>query len=256
MTLQIERKLKKLVEQWPVGTVATSLWFQKLNISRQLVQHYIHSGWIEPLGRGAYKRAHDKIEWYGALASLQKQTGLSVHAGGPTALSLRGVSHYLRMGKEKIFLFSDPKASLPKWFGDYNWGQPLEHIKTSILPSELAIKDYVYQGIEIKISSPERAVLECLYLTPQKFDLVECYQIIEGLVNLRPHILQELLAKCTSIRVKRSFLYMAEKAKLPVLEHLKLDTISLGKGDRSIVKKGVYNSKYGISLPRELVDYV
>ena len=256
MSVQRDRKLKNLLEQWQSGTVATSTWFKELSISHQLVQRYLHSGWIEPLGRGAYKRAHDKIEWQGALASLQKQTNLSVHVGGPTALFLRGASHYLRMGKEKIFLFSDPKASLPQWFVDYDWGHPLKHIKTSILPSDLALKGYDYQGVEIRISSPERAVLECLYLTPQKFDLVECYQNIEGLVNLRPNILQELLAKCTSIRVKRSFLYMAEKAKLPVLEHLKLDTISLGKGDRSIVKKGVYNSKYGISLPRELVDYV
>ena len=48
---------------------------------------------------------------------------------------------------------------------------------------------------------------------------------------------------------------MVEKAQLPVLKKLKLDSILLGSGDRSLVKNGVYNSKYKISIPRELVSY-
>jgi hypothetical protein len=43
--------------------------------------------------------------------------------------------------------------------------------------------------------------------------MVECYQILEGLANLRPKILQELLESCNSIKVKRLFLFMASKAK-------------------------------------------
>ena len=44
-------------------------------------------------------------------------------------------------------------------------------------------------------------------------DLIECYQIMEGLVNLRPVIIEELLEQCKSIKVKRLFLYMADKQK-------------------------------------------
>ncbi|MBN1144259.1 MAG: type IV toxin-antitoxin system AbiEi family antitoxin domain-containing protein [Bacteroidales bacterium] len=43
------------------------------------------------------------------------------------------------------------------------------------------------------ISSPERALLECLYLTPNHFDMVECYQVLEGLSNLRPKVLHRLI---------------------------------------------------------------
>ena len=47
---------------------------------------------------------------------------------------------------------------------------------------------------------------------------------------------------------------MADKARLPVMKHLKLDTVNLGKGDRSIVQHGRYNAKYGLMLPKELLN--
>ncbi|MCK5373810.1 MAG: type IV toxin-antitoxin system AbiEi family antitoxin [Alphaproteobacteria bacterium] len=256
MSITTDKKLKNLLEQWPSGLVATSPWLKKMSISGQLAQRYLKSGWIESLGRAAYKRTNDEINWYGGLASLQQQLSLDVHLGGPTALSVKGSAHYVRLGKERVFLFSALDQKLPKWFLDYDWGNPIEHVKTSMLPSGIAVKEYEFNGMDIKISAPERAILECLYLSPKNFDLLECYQIMEGLTTLRPKVLQALLKRCSSIRVKRLFLYMADKAELPVLKHLNVDEIDLGKGDRMIIKNGVYNSKYKISLPKELVDYV
>ncbi len=82
--------------------------------------------------------------------------------------------------------------------------------------------------------------------------MVECYQIIEGLANLRPKILQELLEKCNSVKVKRLFLYMVSKAKHQWLDFVDQSKIELGTGDRVIVKGGVYISKFKISIPKEL----
>jgi len=65
--------------------------------------------------------------------------------------------------------------------------------------------------LDIEVSSPERSIMECLYLAPERMDLVECYQIMKGLVNLRPGLAQELLERCRSVKVKRLFLFMAEK---------------------------------------------
>jgi hypothetical protein len=112
--------------------------------------------------------------------------------------------------------------------------------------------DYSQDGMKFQISSPERAILECLYLTPNRFDIIECYQILEGLVNLRPKIMQELLEECSSIKVKRLFLFMASKAKHQWLEFIDQTKIALGIGDRVIIREGVYISKYKISVPKEL----
>ena len=71
-------------------------------------------------------------------------------------------------------------------------------------------------------------------------DLIECYQIMEGLVNLRPVIIEELLEQCKSIKVKRLFLYMADKQKQSWFNYIDKTKINLGSGDRSLVKDGVY----------------
>ena len=255
MNIRKRNKLKTLLNKWPQGSIVTSLWLRKFGISRQLVQSYIGAGWIKPLGPGAYQRANEEVKWYEALADLQKQINLPVHIGGPTAIALRGASHYLRSNKESVFLFSSPNVNLPQWFYRHSWKQPIEHIKTSFLPLKLATSSYSYQNKKVILSSLERAILECLYISPRKFEILECYQILEGLRLLRPHALQKVLTNCQSIKVKRLFLYMVEKARLPVLKKLKLNSISLGSGDRSIVKNGVYNSKYKISIPKELIDY-
>ena len=177
-----------------------------------------------------------------------------VHVGGPTAIAIRGASHYLRLSnKERIFLFSESDVYLPRWFYRYSWDQLVKHIRTSFLDSKLAGNIYNYQNV--KVSSLERAIMECLYISSKHFNLLECYQILEGLRTLRPSIVQKVLVNCKSIKVKRLFLYMAEKAKLPVFKKLKLGSINLGNGDRSIVRSGLYNSKYRISLPKELVEY-
>ena len=255
MNIQNRNKLKMLLNKWPQGSVVTSRWMRQRGISRQLVQSYIRAGWIKPLGPGAYQRSGLGVKWHEALSGLQKQVNLPVHIGGPTVIALRGASHYLRSNRESVFLFSSSGVNLSKWFYRYPWEQPIEHIRTSFLPPKLATSTYSYQNTKLILSSLERAIMECLYISPKKFDILECYQILEGLRLLRPNILQKVLLNCNSIRVKRLFLYMTEKAKLPVFSKLKLNSIPLGNGDRSIVKKGVYDSKYKISIPEELMNY-
>ena len=91
-----------------------------------------------------------------------------------------------------------------------------------------------------------------MYLAPQKQDLIECYELMEGLNNLRPNIVQQLLEECSSIKVKRLFLYMAEKAQHPWVRYVEMQKIDLGKGNRSLVENGIYVSKYQITVPKEL----
>ncbi len=94
--------------------------------------------------------------------------------------------------------------------------------------------------------------MECLYLAPKDQDLVECYEVMEGLNNLRPAQVQKLLEACGSIKVKRLFLFMANKAGHDWLNYLKLDRVDLGSGKRRIVNDGVYDATYLITVPRAL----
>lgn len=253
MGLENTNKLKILLSTWPTNTVATSNWLSSQGISSQLAKKYVSSGWMVAVGQAAFKKLNETISWQGGVYALQEHLGLPVHVGGLTALSYHGVSHYLRLGKETIFLFTKPMVNLPKWFEGYAWDKSIVLLRTGFLNEQTGINVYLDHGIEIKFSTVERAILETLYLVPKHLDIIECYQIIEGLHNLRPALQQQLLEECNSIKVKRLFLFMAEKANLPVIKHLDLQKIYLGKGDRSIVKNGSYDRKYGLILPEELI---
>lgn len=255
MSVQKDKKLQNLLANWLPKTVGTSFWLRTLGIYPQLVKRYVESGWLESIGQGAFKRPNEMVAWQGALNALQMQMKIPVHVGGPTALAFHGMSHYVRMGKETVFLFSSLKIRLPTWFTAYVWNQPVDHVKTAFLHTQLGINVYQYHDINIRVSTPERAILECLYLSPKQFDLLECYQAMESLQGLRPKLMQDLLESCTSIKVKRLFLFMADNVNLPVMKHLKLDHVDLGKGDRTIAQQGRYNAKYRLTLPNELFNH-
>ncbi len=254
MTTHNETKLKTLIRLLQPNNVVTAKLLDNNEVSRDLRKYYLKSGWLESIGRGAYKKPKAKVEWQGAINAIQNQLKIETHIGGLSALTLHGYSHYFRLSKETLYLFSSQRTRLPKWFTSYDWGVELYHKSTVFLPDNMGIREIEVKGISVNVSTPERAILECLHLAPQYTDLVECYQIFEGLVNLKPKLLAELLLACNSIKVKRLFLYMAKKANHQWFYFLKIDDLNTGNGDRMIAKKGIYNSKFLITIPKELSE--
>lgn len=255
MATHNENKIKKLLSEHKQGTVCLVSWLEELGISRDLQKHYRKSHWLESLGVGAFKRPDEEVGWQGGLYALQTQAKLPIHVGAITALGMQGLSHYVRLGNETVFLFLTPKTTLPKWYREAEWQNPIKPVKTSMLPEGVGLITQEFKTFSIQISAPERAILECLYLAPDTVDLLECYQIMEGLVNLRPKLLMQLLEPCTSVKVKRLFLYMAKRAGHAWLKHLEQDKIDLGSGTRSLLKGGVFDPEFRLMLPKELVNY-
>lgn len=251
--MNIENKIKNLLDQHTPGTVFLASWLETLGISRALQQRYKSSGWLEPMGHGAYIRPKDNITWQSALASISKQTEAPVHVGATTALAVQGFSHYLKTEGETVHLFSHGKYRLPKWYLDFNWGVPIKLHQITSIPQAIGVAEQESGKQKMTLSSPERAMIECLLLTPKSIDMVECYHLMESLVNLRPALLQELLEGCTSVKAKRMFLFLAEKINHQWFEYLDVSEITLGSGDRHIVASGAFDSKYHITVPKELI---
>lgn len=246
-------KINQLISQWPKGAVFTQKYLSQMEYYHDLVKTYKKGKWIEPIGSGAYKLYRDEVDWYGGLYALQKQLNLKVHAGGRTALEFKGYAHYLRPGEQVCYLFGAAGEKLPKWFTDYDWGVRIIYKATNLLPQDLtrSFSEYNHKEFTVTISSPERAALEMLYYVPSKQGYDEASKIMESLLSLRPEIVQELLEQCNSVKVKRLFLYIAEKHKLPWFPKLNVDRIDLGSGKRVIVENGVLDKKYKITVPEE-----
>ncbi|MDA3815971.1 MAG: type IV toxin-antitoxin system AbiEi family antitoxin [Prolixibacteraceae bacterium] len=252
MSTNSEIKIKRLIELHVPGTMLLASWLNQNGFSHDLQQRYRKSDWLESVGVGAFKRPAETVSWQGGLYSLQKQLKLQVHVGGLTALAMSGFSHYLRTDSEQIYLFSPLQTKLPNWFKKYFASDSIVPVRTSMLTTETGLIELEVVQFQVTASSPERAILEALFLAPDKADLLELYQVMSGLVNLRPDTVQNLLEKCTSIKVKRLFLYMARKLNHQWFQFLDLSGITLGSGDRKLVEKGVYNAEFGITIPKEL----
>lgn len=77
---------------------------------------------MESIGSGAIIGSGDEVGYEGAIYTLQKQAGLTIHPGGIKALSLLGRAHFLELNIKRVQLFGGVKENLPKWFVDFIGG--------------------------------------------------------------------------------------------------------------------------------------
>ena len=101
------------------------------------------------------------------------------------------------------------------------------------------------------MSAPERAILELLDEVPERETFHQADMLMEGLRNLSPRRLQKLLSDCRSIKVKRLFLWYAERHNHAWLKKLDRSGINLGRGKRMLVRGGKLDPKYSITVPGE-----
>jgi hypothetical protein len=252
MASSTSSKINRLLKIWPSGAVAVLSWLEKQGIYQQLIHEYEKTSWVCKVGRGAYYKAGDKIEWPGALYAIQEQMGLPINAGGKTALQVQGYAHFLPMGKgATVSLFGPPGVKLPAWFKQYRWSVKVRYTTTNLFSGQadqgLTKKDL--GPYSIKVSAPERAIMEVLYGVPQVDSYEEARLLMEGLTTLRPRVVQGLLEKCASVKVKRLFMLLAESCKHAWVQKLDLSKINFGKGKRTLVKGGRFDPKYKITVP-------
>lgn len=189
-------------------------------------------------------------DWLGAVFGLQQREG-SLHPGGRTALELAGQAHFLPLGDQApVYLFSQSNERLPTWFTRLPWAERVEYVRTDFLPADLGLREHPAGNFTVRVSAPERAILEFLfYQTIDEAGYEHVRLLFEGLGTLRPELVQTLLEKCTSVKVKRLFLHFAELHRHPWLQQLDLTKVSLGSGKRVLVRGGRLDPKYLITVP-------
>lgn len=250
-------KINHLLQAWPRGTVALHAFFAQYGVSRKLSEQYRKSGWIDPVGVGAFVRRGDKVGWEGALYAVQRHAAKAVHPGGRTALELSGLAHYLRLGPQRrVDLYGPPGERLPRWLLQHDWAVELRYFGTSLFAADagadaVGVTTKAFGEFSLALSSPERAILEALEGVPGVTAFAEAQQLMEGLPTLRPKLMQQLLEACTSVKVKRLCLYLADATRMPWRDALDNARIDLGSGKRQVVAGGQLNARYGITVPRE-----
>lgn len=244
-------KINQLLHNTDRGVLLTSAWLKHQGISDKLAWWHVHSGWLSRIAVGAYALAADRIGWVGAVVALQQQLGLPLYPGGKTALQLLGRGHYVSMKHDNLQLFAPPRTRVPKWlYADY-WEESFIVYRPSLF-SVMDDKGFTaldIDGLTIQVSAPEKAVIELCYLVPNVVTFSEAALIVEGLVRIRPKVMQVLLERCTSYKAKRLLLYLAEYFQHSWFYEIDLPRIDLGDSKRSIAGGGCYSEKYKIAVP-------
>lgn len=240
-------KINKLLQQWPPGTVGTLPWLRSRGVDRRLADKYVRSGWLERLGRGAYKRSGAQVDWPGAIHATQIQLHLDLHPGAITAIELRGYAHYLTFGEREVLLFGTPGTRLPAWFEGQPWSRPVALVTTGVFSGGGQATSMLQAGgVDLDVATLEQAAFEMMYLVPKRQSYEEAFQVMESLTSLRPQVVQQLLDDCTSVKTKRLFMHAAERSNQPWLKRLDLSKVDFGSGRRTIHAGGRLDTKYDL----------
>jgi hypothetical protein len=272
---QRAQHLNLLEKQLPEGLVVTSSWLIRHGYSRQLLSHYVRAGWLRQPTRGVYQRPRGSLGWQQVVISLQTFLKKPLVIGGRSALELQGYAHYLRPEVKEVYLYGpEPPTSwlnkLPakvrfiyrnsrKLFRTVaDQGSLMKLIKGhQARPSPGSDAGFLLQpwgqwDWSLVLSAPERAILELLDELPGRESFEQTDKFMEGLSNLRPQLLQKLLTRCRSIKVKRLFFFFADRHQHAWLKRINRAAVDLGKGKRMLAKGGKLDRAYQITVPQNL----
>ena len=261
MAVNVIRR-KELYEIMPEGLITTHKWLMENNLTRHAIDNLVKSNQLISISKGVYVRNISKITWQSVVFSLQSVLKLDLVVGGLTSLEMQGLSHYLSLSENKIVhLFGND--ILPEWVANLDLNiKFVRHTTNSLFPKNPEEKkqpqaftlerDWDNENRKLMLSSPERAFLEVLSDVPQKTTFEHADQLIQGLITLSPRNLQKVLESCQNVKVKRLFFWFADRQNYTWWEKIKKENITLGSGNRMIVKGGKLDTKYKITVPEWL----
>jgi hypothetical protein len=273
-------KINRLEAELPEGLLVDGPWLESHQLTRQLRNYYVHNGWLEQPARSVFMRSRGPLKWQQVVISLQTILQYSpLIVGGLTALDLQGSTHYLSQELSEVHIYG-PKAP-PSWVNKLGLEQRFVYHNDARLfrddPVHYGISSLAWnvrsnsgrdltqlQGGDttsmawgqwdwpLTLSRPERAILEYLDELPSHASFENADKLMEGLSNLSPRRIEKLLVDCASVKVKRLFLFFADRHKHAWAKRIDRSRIDLGSGKREIAKGGRLDPTYHITVPRDL----
>lgn len=249
----------RVVDQIPEGLLVNRPWLARHGVARPNLDSCLRSGRLHAVQRGIYTRCLVPVKWRNVVYSLLEM-GVRVHVGGCSALELAGLGHFVNPeGMKSVELYGECRP--PSWLAgiqadvEFHWrADRLFEQRPGAAASGMEAITFGTRDWRLPVSSPERAILEFLERVPAHESFQHADLLMEGLVNLSPRKLAPLLVACRSVKVKRLFLWLAERHGHAWAKHLDRSALELGAGKRSLAKGGRLDAKYLITVPRELAD--
>jgi hypothetical protein len=141
-------KINQLLRKLPSGSLFFSSWMRENDISYELQRRYRDSEWLTTIGAGVMVRSGEKPTIYGALSSLNKQTGKHFYVGGLSALELAGYTHYVPMGRPVVYVGHPKDEWVPSWLRKHDWGVDLLLVTSEYFDTDTGITPMLQEAFE------------------------------------------------------------------------------------------------------------
>ncbi len=238
------------------GVLVDRRWLNENGFDRTSIDYYMRSKTLKAVNRGVYRKPGPPLKWQNVVYSLSS-LGYSVHVGHMTALNFHGYTHYLELsGAKVISLYCDKK--LPRWTFQIEIKEKLQQVLRNPFSFDrtAGLEEIPFGTWDwpVRYSVPERAFLELLSTVDSATEIQQADTLFEGAANLRPVLVQEMMEQCRQVKAKRLFLWLAKRHDFPWFKKLDINKIDLGKGKRQIVKDGILDKDYLITIPKEMVN--
>lgn len=227
-------------------------------LTRPDVDYYVRSGFLSSFTRGLYHRKSDyNLTWREIVASLA-DLGYQAHVGGASVVRDAGLEHFVSVGDSATSISLYSAEPLPNWLSDTPTPEILTATKQSWLkklPSSVyRAQTFGQWDRELKYATLELALLEQLVDAKLESDIVAIDRQLEGMANLSPTRLNELLRLCPNVKAKRLCGWLLQRHDHAWIKRIEWNTVDLGKGKRSVIKGGRYNDQWQITVPRKMED--
>lgn len=256
LNTEARQQLRNLL---PLEMVATKQWLINQGLSLHFVDNAVRSGTLVSLSPGVFALSGANVSWPGVVASLQRMAEQPVHVGGLSALSMAGVNQYLSRSSEPCIQLYSP-VPLPRWLLRVPLKATFEWRGTRRLWSDVIMSDAQFFKEDewrdalppIRFSCPEKAILEVLMDVPKRVSFEHADELMQGLHNLSPRRLDSLLNACTSVKVKRLFIWLADRQGHAWFRRLNPEAYDLGSGKRVVAEGGRLDKRWRITVPKEM----
>ena len=98
--------------------------------------------------------------------------------------------------------------------------------------------------------SRTRYVRGIVWCTGDKISFDHANELMQGATSFAPRVVQTMLEQCSSVKCKRLFLLLAERHSHQWISPIDRSKIDLGVGNRMLVKGGMLDKKYRITVPK------
>ena len=236
-------------------------WLARQGVGPSAVLAYVKDGWLEELVPGVYRRplpsGAKTVHWETLALSFHQIMGYSIHLGADTALAIRGIRYNVPINRRtNVWCYG---AKFPEWISYIPSGNPLilrpndlfDDPSIGLILGTMSENDQGVRGWTLRVSTPERAILESLNEIRTTVDYRDMDELFDLSRDLRPMRLQPLLQSCMSAKVLRLFFVFADRHEHPWTKNLDRHTLNLGDEVLTAAEQGVVHPHYNMIVPEE-----